>query len=95
MRFSLPGIAEAVGAELRRLRQRAGLSQGDVARLTGTHRPIIGRIEHGRHCPTLAIAVLHAEVCGGGARDVLRVVDRVLGLAQPKRRRASVRAGIV
>jgi len=42
-------LSRAVGARLRELRQDAELSQAQVALLTGSHRPIIGRIERGVH----------------------------------------------
>ena len=39
---------EAVAARLREARQLAGLSQGQVARLLGMHRPTVTEIEAGR-----------------------------------------------
>lgn len=84
-------LAEAVGIELRRLRQRAGLSRSALARIAGTHAAIVSRVELGRNCATLEVARLHAEACGGSILDVARVVDRVCGLG--RRRRASARVG--
>jgi transcriptional regulator with XRE-family HTH domain len=83
-------IAVSVGAELCRLRLAAGFTQAELARRTGTHRPIIGRTERGHHTPTLELAVLQAEHCGGSARNVLRAVDRACGLRSI--RRVSARA---
>jgi transcriptional regulator with XRE-family HTH domain len=80
-------IARAAGAELRRLRLAAGLSQGQVAFHCDSYRSIIGRIERGVHCPTIEVCGLVAAVCGGSLRDVLGAVDRALGL-RPRRARA-------
>jgi transcriptional regulator with XRE-family HTH domain len=73
-------IALAVGGELRRLRQRAGLSQAQVAVYIESHRPIIARIESGRHVPTLETCELFVAVCGGSLVDVGRAIDRAVGL---------------
>ena len=35
----------------REQRQRSGLSQGDIAELTGVHRVTINRLERGHHQP--------------------------------------------
>lgn len=92
-------IACAAGAELRRLRLAAGLSQAQVARFTDSHRPIVSRVDRGVHTTSLEVCELHAVVCGGSLADVLRAVDRALGLgalavlAVPRRvsRRVSAR----
>ncbi len=42
-----------VGARLRALRVAAGLTQAELARRTGIHRPNIARVEAGRHTPSL------------------------------------------
>ena len=42
---------------LRSLRQAAGLSQGELARLAGTTRQTIGALEAGSYAPTLAVAL--------------------------------------
>lgn len=42
-----------LGARLRELRLEAGLTQADLARRTGIHRPNIARVEAGRHTPSL------------------------------------------
>ena len=73
-------IARAAGAELRRLRLAAGLSQTQVAIACDSYRPIISRIERGAHAPTLETCALFARACGGSLLDVLGAVDRALGL---------------
>ncbi|MCA9580541.1 MAG: helix-turn-helix transcriptional regulator [Myxococcales bacterium] len=42
-----------LGARLRELRLLAGLTQAELARRTGIHRPNIARVEAGRHTPSL------------------------------------------
>lgn len=86
-------IARAVGAELRRMRRRAGLTHEQVALAIDSYRPIIGRIERGVHLPTLATCVAYAAVTGGSLREVWRAVDRACGWPAPARRaRVSARA---
>ena len=85
-------IAIAAGAELRRMRVRAGLSQRQVAVLLDSHRPIICRIERGAHMPTIETCQLFAAVTGGDPRDVLSAVDQALGLGRLRRPRVSARA---
>lgn len=50
-----PGDVDGVrlGARLRALRLAAGLTQAELARRTGIHRPNIARVEAGRHTPSL------------------------------------------
>lgn len=88
-------IARAAGAELRRLRLAAGLTQARVALYCDSHRSIIGRLENGRlHCPTLEACELVAAVCGGSLLDVLGAVDRALGLQPRKARARAVGRGV-
>jgi len=42
-----------LGARLKELRKEAGLTQAELARRTGIHRPNIARVEAGRHSPSL------------------------------------------
>lgn len=76
-------IPLAAGAELRRLRLSAGLSQAQVAVYCDSHRPIIGRVESGRHCPSIEVCAVHAAVCGGSLADVFLAIDRAVGLLPP------------
>lgn len=53
---SMPGTdvdGVRLGARLRALRLAAGLTQAELARRTGIHRPNIARVEAGRHTPSL------------------------------------------
>lgn len=77
-RIDFARVAIVAGAELRRLRVAAGLTVTDVARRTGSHRPIICRTESGRHAPSVRIIARQAVACGGSALDVTRAIDREL-----------------
>ena len=70
----------AIGVELRRLRIESGLTLREVAERTGSHHPIIARIEQGHHIVTLETADRFARACGGSLLDVARVIDRSLEL---------------
>lgn len=49
----IPIDGARLGARLRELRLEAGLTQAELARRTGIHRPNIARVEAGRHTPSL------------------------------------------
>ncbi len=72
--ISLDGVA--LGARLRALRMAAGLTQAELARRTGIHRPNIARVEAGRHTPSL-------ETLSRLAAAIGIPTTRVLELAQP------------
>ena len=54
--------------ELLRARQKAGLSQADIAELMGTKAPAITRLEsslaNGKHSPSIATLKKYAEALG-------------------------------
>jgi transcriptional regulator with XRE-family HTH domain len=54
-------ISGVLGANLRRLRARSGLSLEKLASLSGVSRGMIGRIEMGRSTPTIGLLSLLAE----------------------------------
>jgi transcriptional regulator with XRE-family HTH domain len=54
-------LAAVLGANLRRLRSRSGLSLEKLASLSGVSRGMIGRIEMGRSTPTIGLLSLLAE----------------------------------
>lgn len=49
-------LATAFGAVLREHRERAGLSQEDLADNAGLHRTYVGLLERGKRNPTLDVA---------------------------------------
>lgn len=67
---TLDGIA--LGARIRALRIAAGLTQAELARRTGIHRPNIARVEAGRHTPSLETLSRLAAAIG---IPTMRVLD--------------------
>jgi DNA-binding XRE family transcriptional regulator len=60
-----------LGARIRMLRLGAGLTQAELARRTGIHRPNIARVEAGRHTPSLETIARLAAAIGVPATRVL------------------------
>lgn len=60
-----------LGARLRQLRLAAGLTQAELARRTGIHRPNIARVEAGRHTPSLETLARLASAIGVPTTRVL------------------------
>lgn len=60
-----------LGARLRKLRLEAGLTQAELARRTGIHRPNIARVEAGRHTPSLETLTRLATAIGVPTTRVL------------------------
>lgn len=60
-----------LGARLRELRLSAGLTQAELARRTGIHRPNIARVEAGRHTPSLETLSRLATAIGVPTTSVL------------------------
>lgn len=55
----------AVAVELAKLRERRGLSQTELAKLTGMKQPQIARLESGAHFPAFATLQKLLGVLGG------------------------------
>jgi DNA-binding XRE family transcriptional regulator len=62
-----------LGARIRELRLGAGLTQAELARRTGIHRPNIARVEAGRHTPSLETLARLAAAIGVPTASVLDV----------------------
>lgn len=62
-----------IGALLRRARSQRGLTQRDLASLTGVAQTTIARIESGRHQPT--VATLSRLLDGAGFRATISLVN--------------------
>lgn len=60
-----------LGKRLRTLRLEAGLTQAELARRTGIHRPNIARVEAGRHTPSLETLTRLASAIGVATTRVL------------------------
>ena len=57
-------VAWSVAQHVRAARERAGMSQGDLAERSGLARPNVARLESGRHLPSLATLRRVAESLG-------------------------------
>ncbi|MEM1417708.1 MAG: helix-turn-helix transcriptional regulator [Myxococcota bacterium] len=68
---SIPIDGARLGARLRELRLEAGLTQAELARRTGIHRPNIARVEAGRHTPSLETLARLAAAIGVPTTRVL------------------------
>ncbi len=80
-----------IAVELARLRERRGLSQTELAKLTGMKQPQIARLESGAHFP--AFPTLQKLLGVLGAKTETKAIERALALvveehelAQPLRR---------
>lgn len=67
-----PLQGKELGQRLRALRLEAGLTQAELARRTGIHRPNIARVEAGRHTPSLETVQRLAEAIGVSAAQVFK-----------------------
>jgi transcriptional regulator with XRE-family HTH domain len=81
----MTSLSRAVGARLRELRLDAELTQVEVARRMGSHRPIVCRSERGISTLELGTLAAHALALELDLLDVLALVD-VDGLVTPGRR---------
>jgi DNA-binding XRE family transcriptional regulator len=66
---SIDGVK--LGRRIRELRLAAGLTQAELARRTGIHRPNIARVEAGRHTPSLETLARLAQAIGVPTTRVL------------------------
>lgn len=67
----IPISGERLGQRLRQLRLEAGLTQAELAKRTGIHRPNIARVEAGRHTPSLETLARLAAAIGVPTTRVL------------------------
>lgn len=74
-------IAWAIAQRIREARERQGLRQEDLAKMTGIARPNIARIEQGRHVPSLTTLnkiadALHLDISSLTAQPEVTAKDR-------------------
>lgn len=67
----IPVDGAQLGKRIRELRLEAGLTQAELARRTGIHRPNIARVEAGRHTPSLETIARLATAIGVPTTRVL------------------------
>ena len=65
-------ISSKLGQNLKRIRTKKGMSQGDIARALEVHRAYISGIENGKRNPTLATIKKLADALGVSADELLR-----------------------
>ncbi|QQR90313.1 MAG: helix-turn-helix transcriptional regulator [Myxococcales bacterium] len=64
-----------LGPRLKALRLQKGLTQAEVARRSGIHRPNIARVEAGRHTPSLETLRRLADAIGVSTAEILAQVN--------------------
>ena len=57
---------------LRQVREKAGLSQAQLARAAGTTQMTIWTIERGVHVPNVLLGLRLAEICGYSAKSIFK-----------------------
>jgi transcriptional regulator with XRE-family HTH domain len=74
-----------LGAEIRRLRARRGLTQSDLAAISGVSQPNVSAIESGRRTPSVETFARLVAGCGydlaASAGDEVIVLDRPADVA--------------
>ncbi len=65
-------IARQIGAVLRDRRVELGMTQPELARRVGTHRPLVARFEKGIHVPSLDTLFAYAEALDLEPEEVIR-----------------------
>lgn len=68
-------LACSIANELRSLRNAARMTQQDVADWTGLHRPIVARIESGRHLPDIETVGRYLRAVRASWLDLVEVLD--------------------
>ena len=64
-----------IGQELKKARERAGLTQEELSFRAGLSRPYISQLERNKKSPTVATLFLICDALDVRAADVIRRVD--------------------
>lgn len=67
-------LAEAFAAQLRHLRKEVGLSQEQLAHRAGVDRTFVGKLEQGKHQPSLAVVFALAHAVDKTPEDLIALV---------------------
>lgn len=78
------GLRKAIAQRLRLAREQAGLSQGQVAKLLGYHRPSITEMEAGRRRVTAEELAVLGKLYGVGVSWIACAQDDAADLASAK-----------
>jgi len=65
-------ISEQLGKNMKRIRAKKGMSQGDIARALKVDRGYISNIENGKKNPTIATIQKLANALGVSADELLK-----------------------
>ena len=65
-------ISQKLGENIKKIRTRKGMSQGDICRALGVDRAYISNIESGKQNPTLATIEKIAEALGVKVNELLQ-----------------------
>lgn len=82
-------VARQFGANLRRCRKRAGLSQEDLGTRANLHRTAIGLLERGARTPRIDTLIKLAQALPAEIGDLLDGITWEPGEARPGRFRLS------
>jgi transcriptional regulator with XRE-family HTH domain len=82
-----PAKESAFSARLRELREKAGLTQAQLAERAGLHLSAVTRFEHGLREPGLTSAAKLATALGVGVDDLLKPPSSAPSKPQPGRPR--------
>jgi len=63
--------SEKLGNNLKRIRTKKGITQGDIARSLGVSRGFVSNIENGKTNPTLATIARLAKAIGSDIKNLL------------------------
>ncbi|MCR4263257.1 MAG: helix-turn-helix domain-containing protein [Candidatus Roizmanbacteria bacterium] len=64
--------SEKLGKNLKRIRTKKGITQGDIARSLGVSRGFVSNIENGKTNPTLATIARLANAIGASTDELLK-----------------------
>jgi transcriptional regulator with XRE-family HTH domain len=67
--------ARAFGKAVRAVRTEQGLAQETLANLAGIERSHMGKIERGKHMPTLALILKVAKTLNLSASELVKIVE--------------------
>ena len=65
-------ISKKLGKNIKRIRERKGMSQGDIHRITGMDRGYISRVESGQKNPTISNLEKIAKALGVAPDELLK-----------------------
>jgi len=65
-------ISTKLGQNLKRIRAKKGMSQGDISRALDVHRAYVSGIENGKRNPTLATIQKLANALGVSVSELLK-----------------------